>query len=317
MGKIVYVNGTIIIKTQLFVPKEIGAGYPEPPIGTDFVIEPKDEIDGVKCLVIDDNHPQPLFNEYYAKGDVVSIAGERKSLFSSYWDRVVEYKQRVEESCSVIKKVSDWCDEEKAIVYRMSYVSFLTALDAFMCYVLLRRCVDSEAFFNALMFELAPRNKCDRWNRLKNSGLEGEWEKEAVLYVQETSFLNVKRIDESFHSVGFVPLEYEREKLKKCFRNRHILVHRNGVKGTGEELIVTYELLAELTCVIHQFVRAVFDSILITLDRERQDRPKEPDIEEIFPGGIVRSPFKMSDLARLLLSGVDSKSFEEIELPML
>ena len=33
MSKIIYVNGSIIVDTQYFVPKDIGVGYPEPPEG--------------------------------------------------------------------------------------------------------------------------------------------------------------------------------------------------------------------------------------------------------------------------------------------
>lgn len=51
MSKIVYVNGDIIVKTQYFLPKDVGCGYSQPPEGTSIIIEPEDEVEGVKCLL--------------------------------------------------------------------------------------------------------------------------------------------------------------------------------------------------------------------------------------------------------------------------
>ena len=91
-------------------------------------------------MLIDDKNPQSLFNEYYAKEGI-----SRDSLVSSYLtatmvDIVNIYKDRVGEACEVIKKVTDWDERSRGFVYKMAYVNLLTALDAFICYVLLTRC---------------------------------------------------------------------------------------------------------------------------------------------------------------------------------
>ena len=67
----------------------------------------------------------------------------------------------------------------------------------------------------------------------------------------------------------------------------------------------------------HTLVGAIFDSICITLDREMKNQPLKKDIEEVFPGGVVRVPFKLSDLVRLLRSGEEQKPLEGIEMPVL
>ena len=128
MGKIVYVNGNIIVKTQYFLPKDVGCGYSTPPEGTSMVIEPEYEVEGVKCLLIDDDHPQSLFNEYYAKDDVTADSIATSYLAASYIDSINEYKKRIGETCDVVKRVAEWEAPERTLVYKMAYVNILTRL---------------------------------------------------------------------------------------------------------------------------------------------------------------------------------------------
>ena len=79
----------------------------------------------------------------------------------------------------------------------------------------------------------------------------------------------------------------------------------------------TYDLLAKLVNAAHSLVGAIFDSICITLDKEMRVRPKERDLEEVFPDGLVRCPFKLSDLNRFLRIGEEKKPSEPIKMPVL
>ena len=316
MRKIIYVNGSIIVDTQYFVPKDIGVGYSEPPVGA-IVVEPTDEVEGMKCLLIDDDHPQSLFNEYYAKDGTVSGALAASYVTSSYLNSIHLYKKRIGETIDVIKRASEWPAAEKALLYKMAYVNILTALDAFICYVMLKRSLDDEVLFKDVMYELAPKGKKEKWDKLIAEGKDGEWEQDAIQYVQETSLLNIGKIDDVFKKVKFKRLEYDRDRMNGVFRKRHLLVHRNGRQRDDEEFTVTYEILKNLVDACHTLVGAIFDSICITLSEEMKTRPPERPIEEVFPGSVVRAPFKLSDLARLLRSGEEPKPFEGIEMPVL
>lgn len=317
MGKIVYVNGYIIVKTQYFLPKDVGCGYLTPPEDTYMIIEPSDEVEGLKCLLIDDDHPQSLFNEYYAKDGVTTESIATSYLAASYLDSINEYKKRIGETCDVVKKVTEWEESERTLVYKMAYVNILTAIDALICYVLLKRSLQDEEFFKDVMFDLASGSKKKQWQTLIENGCFGEWEQDAIRFIQETSFLNVEKIDSAFKCVKFDRLEYDRKEMKRFFRIRHLLAHRSGRQRDDTDVAVTYDLLAKMVNAAHMLVGAIFDSICITLDREMRDRPSERDLEEVFPGGIVRTPFKLSDLARLIRSGEEEKPFEGIEMPVL
>lgn len=317
MGKIVYVKGSIFVSTRYFSAKDIGVGYLEPPEGTDIVINPQDNVDGFQCLLIDDAHPRSLFDEYYVKDDVVTGYIAPSYLSASYLDSIYEYKKRIGETCDVIKKVSDWGVQEQSVVYKMAFVNILTALDAFICYVLVKRSVQDENLFRSFMFDLAPSNKTDFWNKMIQEERWGEWEQDAIQFALGTSFLNVDRIDKCFNSVGFKRLIYNRNNTKSFFRLRHLLVHRSGKQRDDSEVEISYALLSELIQMAHSLVGAIFDSVYITLAEEVKNKPPEKDIEEVFPGGVVRTPFKQSDLARLLRSKEKKKEFDPIELPVL
>lgn len=317
MGRIVYVNGFIIVKTQYFLPKDVGCGYTTPPEGTSVVIEPKDEVEGVKCLLIDDNHPQSLFNEYYARDSVTTDSLATSYLAASYLDSINEYKKRIGETCNVVKTVVEWEDAKRSLVYKMAYVNVLTALDAFICYVFLKRSLQEENYFKDVMFKLAPGSKKEQWEKLIDNGHDGEWEQDAIRFVQETSFLNTERIDKAIRHLKFARLEYNREEMDRLFRIRHLSVHRSGRQRDDTDVVITYDLLAKLVNASHTLVGAFFDSICITLDKEMKNQPPEKDIEEVFPGGVVRAPFKLSDLGRLLRSGEERKPFEPIQMPVL
>ena len=57
-------------------------------------------------------------------------------------------------------------------------MNVLTALDAFLCHVLLKRCIEKEKLFKASMFKLAPSSKKDKWKKLMDVRKDGEWELE-------------------------------------------------------------------------------------------------------------------------------------------
>lgn len=316
MGKVVYVNGHIIVTSKFFVPKDMGCGYQTAPEGAE-IIEASDVVDGVRCLLIDDSHPQSLFNEYYAKEGITTGFLASSYLTASYLDSINLYKKRIGEICSVIQKVFDWDERSKALVYKMAYVNILTALDAFVCFVLLNRASKDEKLFVSLMDSLANKTKKDLWKRQKDEGKDGEWEQDAIRYVLETSFLNTEKIDKAIKRVGLKRLDYKRDEMEKFFKMRHLIVHRNGRQSDDNELIVTFDLLGGLINACHNLVEAIFDSVYIALSEELKNKPKERDIKEIFPGGVVRAPFKLSDLSRLLRSNEEKKEFEPIQLPVL
>ena len=316
MGKVVYVNGSIVITTRFFLPKEIGCGYQIAPEGA-VVVEPKDEIDSFKCLLIDDEHPQSLFNEYYAKDNVASGFIATSYFIATYLDCIDDYKNRVSDTCRIVHKVEDWGNHERDLVYKMAYVNVLTALDAFLCHVLLKRSIENEKLFKAFMFRLAPSSKKDKWKQLMDAGNDGVWEQDAINHVLESSFINTEKLDDLIKKVGLKRLEYDRAIMKKHYRARHLIVHRSGRQRDDNEITVSFDSLKELIDHSNVLVGALRDSLYYTLKEENKTKPDLTDIETVFPGGIVRTPFKLSDLSRLLRGDTVKADTNPFEMPTL
>ncbi len=72
MEKIIYVNGGIVINTPYFKCVDAGAFLDSPPVGAE-IIEPNTvNNNGYRFLEINDEHPQSIFNAYYAKYEFAS-----------------------------------------------------------------------------------------------------------------------------------------------------------------------------------------------------------------------------------------------------
>lgn len=67
MGKRIYVNGGILITTPFFAYKNAGALYDTPPENSETIAPNAITETGEPYLEISDEHPQSIFNEYYAK----------------------------------------------------------------------------------------------------------------------------------------------------------------------------------------------------------------------------------------------------------
>ena len=161
------------------------------------------------------------------------------------------------------------------------------------------------------------RGSVRRQRRGLPNAYDGEWEQDAIKYVLNSPFLDTEKIDKAINLAGLVKLDYDRQELESFFTLRHVIVHRNGRRRDDSDTVVTYDLLKDLMNACYNLVGAVFDSVCITLSAELKNKPQEKDINEVFPGGVVRTPFKLSDLMRLLRNGDSQKKFEPIQMPVL
>lgn len=104
MAKKVYVNGTIVIKSSDFKYEGAGALF-DIPEGAE-TIETNEEIDGTPCLVIDDERPQSMFNEYYATGGFSAFSCWSYYLNSNYQIAYENYRNRKNEIKILLESVS-------------------------------------------------------------------------------------------------------------------------------------------------------------------------------------------------------------------
>ncbi len=316
MGRIFYIDGSILIKTRYFVPKELGCGYAMPPNA--ILLEPNIIVDGSKCLLIDDEHPQSLFDEYYAKDWVASESLASSYFAATYNDCIQEFKNRMTDICSFIKESDRMSERSRLQAYRFAYVGIITALESFVCYILLRRSLKSEDWFKELMFQFAARqsNKKDQWSSMIEQNHVGEWEQDAIRQFLRGSYLDVDRLDKLLSFVHLSKPDYDRSAIKRHFQLRHLLVHRSGKQMDDVEVLINRDKLSELLNDTYTMVGAIYDSLWYALDSEARCLLSNHSIDQIFPDGIVKAPFILSDLIRLVGNDYEL-SPEPISMPTL
>lgn len=103
MGKVIYVNGGILVNTPYFKYVEAGAYFENPPNGA-IILEPnKIDANGYKYLEISDEYPQSIFDEYYAKFEFASYYKGVEFLYKNFQEAYDDYAKRIE----LIKEVVD------------------------------------------------------------------------------------------------------------------------------------------------------------------------------------------------------------------
>lgn len=261
MGKRIYVNGGIFVNTRYFI---FSAGAEclsaEQPEGS-FFLEPKDEVDGSKCLVIDDNHPQSIFNTYYAKTFITSCYQGAEFLIRNYRDCFTIIDEDIEEVKTIISSISPLEQGIKDSLMKLLYINLVTILDSFICSIILSTIVKDETKFIAYYnksFSNEDKVKLD--NYLINDN-RGKWELEIFDKILHTSYGNIDKIKDSFGSIGLKKPKDENGVMKEHFHNRNILVHRNGKMKDGNRIRITEENVKQLIDDTSRFIERIRESL--------------------------------------------------------
>ena len=146
MGKKVYVDGSILIKTTDFKYEGAGA-LSDIPEGAE-TIEPNELIDGSPYLVIDDKRPQSMFNEYYTKGDFTTLFCWSYYLNSNYqiaYDNFIKRKNEIE---CLLESVNKLAPLQQELTYKLLLLNVVTLFDAFVCETIVSKITSSKECFD-------------------------------------------------------------------------------------------------------------------------------------------------------------------------
>ncbi|MCH5309642.1 MAG: hypothetical protein J1E58_07240 [Prevotella sp.] len=258
MGKKIYVDGGILINTRYFTCTNGGALYEEKPEGVEL-LEPKDFFEGSKCLIIDDEHPQSIFNEYYARTFFSSLYEGAGLLTMTYSDCLVEYKDNVD--CLKLL-LTHTCDKNSSIdnaLFKMAYVNAVTLLDSFICSIVLSHIVHNELYFIEYYKKFIPNNIQVKLQYHLINEDKGKWEQEVIKEILKTSFSNFDRIKEVFKTIGLkLPHNNDLDnRIKEHFFNRHLLVHRNGKMRDGKKLKLNKDIIFTVIRDLNSFVNQI------------------------------------------------------------
>nr|DAM09070.1 MAG TPA: PSP RiboL-PSP-HEPN [Caudoviricetes sp.] len=245
MGKRIYVNGGILITTPFFAYKNAGASYDLPPENSE-IIEPNTITEtGEPYLEISNEHPQSIFNEYYAKTFFTTQHTFAYFFAKDFIGSYNDFKQRIDEIQSVIN-IKGLDEQKQNIINKLSYINIITSLDTFICDIILTKIIQDEESFNNFFNSIPPCKKKDEMTKLKEDNLVAQWEQKAIEYVMRTSYSNIDTIKDILKELFKVSIIDTNGKMKKHFYYRNLLAHRNGRKKDGGYINITNEELKSL-----------------------------------------------------------------------
>jgi len=239
MAKKVYVNGSILIKTSDFKYEGAGAlsGIPE---GAE-TIEPNNVIDGVPFLVIDDEHPQSMFNEYYAKGGFTTLYGWSYYLNSNSQKAYDNYKDRKSEIEYLLKAVEKLDARQQELTYKLLLLNVVTLFDAFVCETVVSKITSSKECFDAF-YEKIYDGMTENMKRHFDKLSRGEIEREVLMNQLMKSYANVEKVNHIYKIVWNLDFNICGDNnLRDWFEWRHRIVHRNGRDKDGTHHQFNYD----------------------------------------------------------------------------
>lgn len=226
-----FVKGGIYVNTPFFKYEGVVAGYGSDPM-PDAEIIPTNRVlpSGEKYLLIDDEHPQSIFAEYYASSFFTTGYCWAPLFHKSYLDDYEEYTSRIQDarllmSLSLVQS-DDWAKE---LLSRESFLAVMNAFENFMADIILTRITNDENAF----YDFA--RKRTEQKRIQNdlaSGRNGSAEQKVIEYVLKQSYCSADRIKDYCIELFGKSIEVNKH-IVALFEKRHLIAHRGGRKKDG------------------------------------------------------------------------------------
>ncbi|MEA4919234.1 HEPN domain-containing protein [Proteiniphilum sp.] len=263
MGKIIYVNGGIVIKTPYFKSTNIGALFPEPPEGSE-TWEPNEEENGYRFLEISDERPQSIFNSYYAKCGFATYELGAVLLHKDFSEAHRDYIQIVNDISELLEVVSNSGLNEKyiKIIRGQAIVNVIASVETFICDTILTKITEDENIFHDFhKFLFDPFRK--EAKEFLNQGMIGEYEQKVIDGVIELSYSNIKRIDKIYREIFDIAINDINDTMHKHISNRHKFAHKNGRGKDGTYIDISKEEISDLISDANAFVDQIMSKINI------------------------------------------------------
>ena len=257
MKKKIYVEGDILIATPFFKFSNAGAYYLSPPEGAEII---KEEELKNSTLIIDEENPQSIFNEYFARGGFTSYYEGAEFLYNIFQDVYNDYCERIADIKEVINhKVES--SKHQEILNRMYYMSIVTSVDTFVSDIIVTKVIESEDTFHKYSnSQFLPKTKKEYLSKLRKKNI-GKWEQEIIECIMEGSYTRVKRIRKILKDLFHVNFKDRSNKMSSHFSNRNRIAHKNGRIKDGSYLAISKNDLSTLISDSNEFVEEIMFEI--------------------------------------------------------
>lgn len=262
MGKIYYVNGTILIRTKEFryhAEDECLCNIPE---GVD-VLEANNVIEGSQCYVIDDINSLSIFDTFKASGGYTSLESGSYYFNSSYQEVYENYLLQKSELEKFANNVNDDNYINKSFAYKLMFMNVMTLLDSFVCELYISKLTSNEdLFFKQLNYVKEDNREKGRFKKsLKEYGPNEE--RAFIYYIRNQSYINSSKINEIIKSISSYEKDIipEKSSIEKWIKLRHDVAHNNAREINGDFHRFTKDEIRSIMYDVDFLVRNIMDII--------------------------------------------------------
>lgn len=256
MADKVYVEGGILVNTPYLKYKNAGAGFLKAPEGAIVIPTNVEDEDG-KYLLIDDKHPQSIFDEYYAQTWFTATTFGTPIFYITIDDAYEQFCKSISEYKLLLNE--QLLDEGNAqTMFKLVHTGVLASLDTFVLDCILSIVLNDEVVFRNFASTILDDETADD-ERSRNERIK--WEHETIDEILKKSYSNIDTIKDVFKLLYRVSLIDKDGLVKKHIRIRHIIAHRNGRKKDGSIIKINKADINKIISDVSGFVDQIYSKI--------------------------------------------------------
>lgn len=256
MATKVYVEGGILVNTPYLKYKEAGAFYTDAPEGS-IVIPTNVEDENGKHLLIDEAHPQSIFDEYYAQTWFTATTIGTPIFHMSIADAYNQYRKSISEYKLLLNE--NFSDEAKAqAMFKLVHTGVLASLDTFILDCILSKVLNDEDSFKGFASKILKDKTADA-ERTREERIK--WEHDTIDKILKSSYSNMDTIRDVLKLLYNVSLTDKNGHVKVHIYVRHLIAHRNGRRKDGSIISISTKEINEIICNVSDLVEQIYNKI--------------------------------------------------------
>lgn len=260
MGKIIYVNGTILIRTTEFKYHVEDGCLFHIPEGAN-VLEPNEIVEGTACFVIDDKNSISIFDTFRTSGDYSSLCSGSYYFNSSYQEVYESYLLRRGELVDFMNSINDDSHLNKSYAYKLIFMNIMTLLDAFVCELYISKLTSDETLFYKQLNETKKRD--NKWFKIYIEDYGPNEERAFMYYIRNLSYINYSKINKVVKNICCCPENVISEKspVKSWIKLRHDVAHNNAREINGNFHYFTKDEVLDALNDVDSLIKKIMDIV--------------------------------------------------------
>lgn len=256
MADKIYVEGGILVDTPYLKYNDGGAGFSQAP--EDSIVVPTNvEDENGKYLLIDDKHPQSVFDEYYAQTWFTVTTFGTPIFHITLADAYDQFRKSISEFKHLLNE--QLSDERNAqTLFNLVHTGVLASLDTFVLDCILSKVLNDENAFNGFASKILKDKNVDA-KRSRDEWIK--WEHKTIDEILKKSYSNIDTIKDVFKLLYNISLSDKDGHVKDYIRIRHLIAHRNGRNKDGDIIYISKSEIQDIICNVSGFVEQIYRKI--------------------------------------------------------